>query len=194
MKNMFKMMGVALLAGAMLFTACKKDETTSTSAAGAPVAEEITVTFDGSTWTPNYYTCNYNAETSLIDIQAYKNQNNVPILNLAFDKKERSYSVTIQSVEQTDDQGAYYEITGYNKENVKAIKYWESADQDTYDWWAQSATLEVTEFDPTNMRVSVNVDALMFDYAGWSGEIRPESSTVTRQMSVRIKNLNLSNK
>lgn len=191
---MFKMMGVALLAGVMLFTACKKDETTSTSAAGAPVAEEITVTFDGSTWTPSYYTCNYNAETSLIDIQAYKTQNTVPILNLAFDKKERSYSVTIQSTEQSDEDGIYYEITGYNKENVKAIKYWEEESQETYDWWAQSATLEVTEFDPTNMRVSVNVDAMMFDYAGWNGDTRPENSNVTRQMIVRIKNLNLSNK
>ena len=191
---MFKMMGVALLAGAMLFTACKKDEATSTSAEGTPVAEEITVTFDGSTWTPSYYTCNYNAETSLIDIQAYKTKDAVPILALAFDKKEKSYSVTIQSEETSDEDGTYYVITGYNKDNVKTIKYWQDGNQETYDWWAQTATLEVTEFDATNMRVSVNVDALMFDYAGWSDDVRPETFDVTRQMSVRIKNLNLSNK
>ena len=36
MKNMFKMMGVALLAGAMLFTACKKDENTTNNGNNTP--------------------------------------------------------------------------------------------------------------------------------------------------------------
>lgn len=48
MKNMFKMMGVALLAGAMLFTACKKDEETTTT---TPAAVTTTVVnFDGAEW------------------------------------------------------------------------------------------------------------------------------------------------
>lgn len=47
MKNMFKMMGVALLAGAMLFTACKKDEETTTTTP----TPAISVTFDETTWT-----------------------------------------------------------------------------------------------------------------------------------------------
>ena len=49
MKNMFKMMGVALLAGAMLFTACKKDKE-DTTPAEQQVASVITVNFDGSEW------------------------------------------------------------------------------------------------------------------------------------------------
>ena len=52
MKNMFKMMGVALLAGAMLFTACKKDEkdtTTNNSAA----TYSVTVSMAGETWQSN---------------------------------------------------------------------------------------------------------------------------------------------
>ena len=49
MKNMFKMMGVALLAGAMLFTACKKDkeETTPTP---ETVVNNAVLTFDGAAW------------------------------------------------------------------------------------------------------------------------------------------------
>lgn len=47
MKNMFKMMGVALLAGAMLFTACNKDEKTETTTPTPAIA----VTFDGTSWT-----------------------------------------------------------------------------------------------------------------------------------------------
>ena len=43
MKNIFKLMGVALLAGAMLFTACKEKE--------EEVVPAITVSFDGAEWT-----------------------------------------------------------------------------------------------------------------------------------------------
>lgn len=54
MKNMFKMMGVALLAGAMLFTACKKDETTTNNnAANNTPVSPIAVTFDGTSWSCN---------------------------------------------------------------------------------------------------------------------------------------------
>lgn len=44
MKNIFKLMGVALLAGAMLFTACKEEEEEEATPA-------ITVSFDGAEWT-----------------------------------------------------------------------------------------------------------------------------------------------
>lgn len=47
MKNMFKMMGVALLAGAMLFTACKKDKEDTTPNTPTPA---ISVTFAGDSW------------------------------------------------------------------------------------------------------------------------------------------------
>ena len=48
MKNMFKLMGVALLAGAMLFTACKKDKEDSGT---TPVSTAtVTVNFNGSEW------------------------------------------------------------------------------------------------------------------------------------------------
>lgn len=49
MKNMFKMMGVALLAGAMLFTACKKDKEETTPA--TTTTPSVSVTFNGTTWT-----------------------------------------------------------------------------------------------------------------------------------------------
>lgn len=52
MKNMFKMMGVALLAGAMLFTACKKDkEDTATNSTATTYS--VTVSVDGTSWQTN---------------------------------------------------------------------------------------------------------------------------------------------
>lgn len=51
MKNMFKMMDVALLAGAMLFTACKKDKE-DTTPTNTPTYT-VTVTYGGETWKSN---------------------------------------------------------------------------------------------------------------------------------------------
>lgn len=53
MKNTFKLMGLALLAGAMLFTACKKDEEDTDNNTNNTVVPAISVTFDGATWTSN---------------------------------------------------------------------------------------------------------------------------------------------
>ena len=70
MKNMFKMMGVALLAGAMLFTACKKDEeTTNTNNTPAPA---IAVTFDGASWTSEEVMDYTALENELVKFDIYK--------------------------------------------------------------------------------------------------------------------------
>lgn len=66
MKNMFKMMGVALLAGAMLFTACKKDEENTTN--NTPVTvPAISVNFNGTAWASDV-AMNYNTVSSYYDV------------------------------------------------------------------------------------------------------------------------------
>lgn len=66
MKNMFKMMGVALLAGAMLFTACKKDkeETTPSTPATVPA---VSVNFNGAAWTSDV-AMDYNTVSNYYDV------------------------------------------------------------------------------------------------------------------------------
>ncbi len=61
MKNMFKMMGVALLAGAMLFTACKKDEETTN-----------TNNTDGASWTSEEVMDYTALENELVKFDIYK--------------------------------------------------------------------------------------------------------------------------
>jgi len=46
-------MGLALLAGAMLFTACKKNEEDTDNNTNNTVVPAISVNFDGTTWTTN---------------------------------------------------------------------------------------------------------------------------------------------
>ncbi len=71
MKNMFKMMGVALLAGAMLFTACKKDEETTNTNNTTP-APAIAVTFDGASWTSEEVMDYTALENELVKFDIYK--------------------------------------------------------------------------------------------------------------------------
>ena len=48
MKNIFKVMGVALLACSMIMVSCKKDENSDNG--GSTIADGINVTFDGTSW------------------------------------------------------------------------------------------------------------------------------------------------
>lgn len=66
MKNMFKMMGVALLAGAMLFTACKKDKEDTTPNTPA-VVPAVSVNFNGTEWTSDV-AMDYVAAQSYYDV------------------------------------------------------------------------------------------------------------------------------
>ncbi len=67
MKNIFKLMGVALLAGAMLFTACKKDKeetNTNTTPVNVPA---VSVNFNGTAWTSNV-AMDYNTVSNYYDV------------------------------------------------------------------------------------------------------------------------------
>lgn len=51
MKNTFKLMGLALLAGAMLFTACKKDEEDTDNNTNNTVVPAISISYNGQSAT-----------------------------------------------------------------------------------------------------------------------------------------------
>lgn len=71
MKNIFKLMGLALIAGSLAFVSCSKDDD-----------DAITVNYDGTEWTTNdVYVMNYGDH--LIG-SMYKNINNVDSPNASF--------------------------------------------------------------------------------------------------------------
>lgn len=84
MKNMFKMMGVALLAGAMLFTACKKEEKTETAA----TTYAVTVNYGGQTW-HNNDNMTYSIAGNLMTIQAEEGD---VMLQVVSGKEKKTYS------------------------------------------------------------------------------------------------------
>lgn len=118
MKNMFKMMGVALLAGAMLFTACKKDKEDTNTNSGTTTTYSVTVSMDGTSWQSNNELL-YKVEGDLLTIQGEQDTNGFQIIcgqnaqNYSFGNDD--YAVVIWSGEN-EIEGT---INGYI--NITAI-------------------------------------------------------------------------
>lgn len=92
MKNMFKMMGVALLAGAMLFTACKKDKEETTTNNNTAAVSSIVVTMGDMTWQNNSNML-YNVDGDLLTLQAEQDTNGFQI---RCGKNAQNYSFGIE--------------------------------------------------------------------------------------------------
>ena len=88
---MFKMMGVALLAGVMLFTACKKDKEETTTNNTAAVSS-IVVTMGDMTWQNNSNML-YDVDGNLLTLQAEQDTNGFQI---GCGKNAQNYSFGIE--------------------------------------------------------------------------------------------------
>lgn len=116
---MFKMMGVALLAGAMLFTACKKDEETTNTTNTTPTYA-VTVTYNDATWQSNSNVLYFIVEDGL-NLQASEGENWFAIIcgteaqNYSFGVG--NYGVAIGSAEEEQINGT---TNGYI--NISAIE------------------------------------------------------------------------
>ena len=74
MKNIFKLMGIALLASSMIFVSCKKDEENNENNNNEPtVTNGITVTFGDANWTAADILGTEWASYGLLEIGAYVN-------------------------------------------------------------------------------------------------------------------------
>ena len=126
---MFKMMGVALLAGAMLFTACKKDKEETTPNNTAAVSS-VVVTMGDMTWQNNSNVL-YSVDGNLLTLQAEQDTNGFQIRcgknaqNYSFGNED--YYVTIWSGDDDDDEmdgtiNGYINITAIDlNSTVKTI-------------------------------------------------------------------------
>lgn len=125
MKNMFKMMGVALLAGAMLFAACKKDETTTNNAA-ATQTYAVTVNFDGQAWNSNGNVL-YELDADTLNLYA---EEGVNWFSVVCGKEAQNYSFGVGgygvAIGDTVNQvlgttNGYINITAIDLNNAKTI-------------------------------------------------------------------------
>lgn len=117
----------------------------------------IKVAFDGTEWTAAGQNAAFYSSASAYDVYAWKvSSSELPIADVA------SYATTVGTASDT------YTTSGWTNNKFAYIEYYKdgSVTDGTYnygDWWAESATINVTAFDATALTVSAKVDAVMFD-------------------------------
>ncbi len=120
---MFKMMGVALLAGAMLFTACKKDEEDTTPTNTEPTYS-VVVTMDGNTWQSNNELL-YMVEGDMLTIQGEQDTNGFQIgcgknvQNYSFGTDNYYVSIWNGDLEVDGTTNGYINITSIDLNSAK---------------------------------------------------------------------------
>lgn len=170
MKNIFKLMGLALIAGSMMFVACNKDENTDENNNTTPqeetIADGVSVTFNGGQAWAN------NAGSGVV----YFNQSEVLMFN--FQAEENTYPmfdmVTSKLTSGTETEQC--QTTGQQQGsfaggNMQYCEYYERTslidqDSNTYgDWWATEVTTDIRAIDLTNLTVTAKLNGTMFDAA-----------------------------
>ena len=183
MKNIFKIMGIAVLACGMMVACGNKDndeDNNNNNNNGGNNQEQqdpdgVSVEFNGTTWTANYNANAYYVQYSAIDFFAAKTTTNeYPLFDncLYSDQVGTSHDVL-------EDNGS---LVQFGEDNTHAwVEYYEqttlSDGQSSYgDWWACDATTEIKAIDLTNLTVTAKMNGTMFsakeayvDGAGFSG-------------------------
>ena len=172
MKNIFKLMGLALIAGSMMFVACNKPEEEGNGNGNStptpePIADGIAVTFNGGqAWTNNAgYGVIYFNQSEVLEFNFQETENEYPIFDMVTSKL--TTGVETEQCETTgNNQGSfaasanmnyceYYERTGLVDNN----------DNHYGDWWATEATTDIRAIDLTNLTITAKINGTMFDAA-----------------------------
>ncbi len=160
MKNMFKMMGVALLAGAMLFTACKKDEedTTPTNTNnGTTTTHAISISYNGNTWNADTIYAEING--GLVNASIYVGTDDEPLFTFKCPAEVGVYGFAgtdwyarYYAMASDDDPTAVSTQTG--SINIRSIS-------DNHDKISVTVSAEMGEAGSGNMLSVVATDAIL---------------------------------
>lgn len=193
MKNIFKVMGVALLACSMIMVSCKKDENEDNN---NTIADGINVTFDGQSWTAAAVQGSYNANYNMIDIFGGKTSTQeFPIFDECI---EASATAGTYNSTASENDGQAAKLDGIHN----WVEYYETTSltdgQNSYgDWWAKQATTEITSVDLTALTISAKMNGTMFSaweaYTEAGGGVGMDGAS-TAPYSVTCGNISLSAK
>lgn len=174
MKNIFKFLGIALMASAMM-VACGDPEnenptdTTPTVDPTPTIADGWKVTFDGNAWTPDVTTAQASASygATLLDGRM-DNDNAMPEVSCL------AYQYGQGDADYVIDANGYFTANG--RTNMK-LDYYDatalysvssSTGETTWfgDWWGKEATLSIKAFDATALTMTAVLNATMYDALG----------------------------
>ncbi|MBR3829580.1 MAG: hypothetical protein IKR79_02150 [Bacteroidales bacterium] len=216
MKNLFKMMGIALVACSMFaacgsdwtVTATANDEAMGTVTGGGDYADgtECTLTatpnadYEFVSWsdgkTDNPYTFTVTSDVNLVATFKHVDGIKVTFNGASWNANDAASHIYLVSAQNTcgarasstadgqsypladafwfgNSTGSFTDNTSdgqnYNNNVINYVEYYETGalqnQQGTLfgDWWAKSATINVSAFDATSMDLGANVDATMFN-------------------------------
>lgn len=163
MKNIFKMMGIALLASSMLFVACNKDENTDENNNNnnePTVTNGIKVTFGDVNWTAADILGEEYASYGLLSIGAFKDYESsvAPFVQGYLPNAVRS---------ATHGQGDYYYFFYYENDNDVTIdddgSLSGTAGAELPNWQPRAGFQEnVTALDMNAMTISATAEGTLF--------------------------------
>lgn len=156
MKNIFKLMGVALLASSMLFVSCNKDEEENNDN-NQQTSAKVTVVFGGTTWTSN-------------DALGCTIADGVATVDLYQTGAEES---TMQFSCGTETNVTY---NFYNNEYY--VVYWDETEDGVveYDRCSEESHLIISALDIDNKTISAALTSTL--YAGDAEEGKTVSATL----------------
>ena len=174
MKNIFKFMGIALMASAMIMTSCKKDEDKTNTPDNPQPGQD----------------------TGVIDGYMYSSQSTVYILNAAAGLENDNYTFPLYRFGLDLDTDPQYGCAltakyAYGQQQINGNKFWptdvieevyyESPNDRTLgiigDWWLdvyttqQDLSMTNAQFDATTRTLSASITVSMFSYADVDGYI-----------------------
>ena len=177
MKNIFKFMGIALMASALMVSCSKDKEEGGNNGGGNVAANTAQVTFAGTTWTAGAAQAsdaNYSGY-GIMQYILFKTDGSYPAVNLMISGTPGTYTGNSE-VGQADPSEDF--PNGYNYYSwgggyeLYRVDYMQNGAVQTNngergDWVAKTAELTVTAFDLNTLTATFNVNAVMYDFSGW---------------------------
>ena len=206
MKNIFKIMGLALMASSMI-VACdpKDDEPTPTPEPDPQPTKMAKVTFGSNSWNAEVaeILTQYYDQYGINEYVLYETEDALPFVDLFVSAIPGTYQHEATEREGSWSGGDFiayaWDVTGQYTDMLN-IEYWDSEErivtgQDqqgntTYSagWRPVSANLTVTSFDASTLTASFKLTATMYDYYSWAKDIvvnAPDADTENLVVEVK---------
>ena len=166
MKNIFKLMGIAVLACGMM-VACNKDNNDDNNGNGGnggnggnqqeeQIPDGIKVTFGETTWTATATSGSYLSEYNAVTVTAFEVEGNLPYFDEAFIGAEVG---TVSENASTQDgslpSGGWTEYAEQTRLQDQNGSYYG-------DWWALESNTEVKAIDLTALTITAKMYGTMF--------------------------------
>lgn len=186
MKNIFKFMGIALMACSLTMVSCSKDE--ETESAGCKV------TFGNTSWEPSVaqiYTANY-AQYGVNEYIMFKTEESFPYVDMMITGTPGTYEHEATRGYNDEDGYSYYQWQTQQSQSIELynIEYFENtyASQNyDADWQPVSANLKVNSYDANTLTASFTLNATMYDFYSWNtGAVNDAEEADTKNLEIKV--------